>query len=330
VHRKWVQITVFAVLAIATAVGYAAMNIFARVPGHTFESAGQRLYYTDEGAGEAVVLVHGFAADGHLNWRLPGVVDMLKKDYRVITLDTRAHGKSAKPHEHGQYGMTMVDDIARLMDHLNIEKAHLAGYSMGGFLSLSFAGRYPDRLYSLTQGGSGWYPQNEYPDLLQTVPASLDNGTGLEPIVRFMEPPDSWFLETRIKVINRFLCWVNDEQAMARCFEELITLEGTEEQLRANRIPTLGIMGTKDPLRASAENMASRAGNYHVKWIEGADHMTTLGDPAYSKEFRTALLEHIREHSPAAQHAKAQSSTLPASASSAEAGLRAANNESTL
>ncbi|MBI1321234.1 MAG: alpha/beta fold hydrolase [Candidatus Hydrogenedens sp.] len=139
-HKTRVQIAVFAALAVLTTLFYLSLVLFVRVPGHYFDSNGARLYYTDEGQGEPVVLVHGFAADGHLNWRLPGVVDLLKQDYRVITLDARAHGKSAKPHEHGQYGMEMVDDIARLMDHLGIEKAHLAGYSMGGFLSLSVCG----------------------------------------------------------------------------------------------------------------------------------------------------------------------------------------------
>ena len=117
---------------------------------------------------------------------------------------------------------------------------------------------------------------------------------------------------------------------MARCFEELITLEGDEEQLRRNTIPALTIMGTKDPLRASAENMEGRAGSHRTHWIEGADHLSTLSNPAYAKEFRDTLAAFIREHSPAQQLARNQSSTLPASASSAAGGLRAARTESTL
>ena len=244
------------------------------------------------------------------------MVDALKQEYRVITLDTRAHGRSAKPHEHGRYGMAMVEDIRCLMDELGIEKAHLAGYSMGGFVSLSFAGRYPERLYSLVLGGSGWYPEEAYPDLIRTVPASLDSGGGLEPIVRFMEPETSWFREARIFAANRFLCWMNDTHAMARCFEEMPLLEGTDAQLRANLIPAITITGTDDPLRESSENAMEFGGNFRGHWIDGANHTTTLANPAYAWQFTRAMVEFIREHSDTAQIADAQSSTLPASANS--------------
>jgi len=307
---------VFAGLLLLTIAGYVALVLFVRAPGETFVSDGQTMYYTDQGEGEPVVLVHGFAADGHLNWRMSGIVDALKRDFRVITLDARAHGRSAKPHESGQYGMQMVEDIANLMDHLDLDRAHIGGYSMGGFLSLSFAGRYPERVLSLVQGGSGWYPPDEYPDLIQTVPASLDSGGGLEPIVRFMEPEDSWFREFRIAFANTFLCWMNDEQAMARCFEEMATLEGTEEQLRNNRIPAISITGTEDPLREAAENVGERGGNFTVHWIEGADHLSTLSHPRYAREFARVMRDFLREHAASSQLAEGQSSTLPASASS--------------
>ncbi len=272
--------------------------IFRGPEGEYFDSAGARIHYTDEGSGVPVILVHGFAANANLNWRLPGIINRLKKEYRVIAMDTRAHGFSDKPHDTGKYGMNMVDDVARLMDHLKIEKAHLAGYSMGGFISLAFAGKYPERLLSLTQGGSGWYPRGEYPDLVQTVPKSLEAGTGFEPIVRFMEPKDAWFLERRIKTINFFLCWMNDEVAMGRCFGEMETLEGSEEQLKAKTFPSLGIMGTKDPLRKSAEFMVERAGNHKLHWIEGADHMTTLGNRKYVAEFTQTLVDFLAENTP--------------------------------
>lgn len=290
------QVTLFLGVALLTTIVYAGLVAFAGPKSHYFNSDGVSIHYSDEGQGTPVILVHGFAANANLNWRIPGIIDLLKQDYRVIAIDARAHGYSGKPHEHGRYGMNMVDDIARLMDHLKIEKAHLAGYSMGGFLSLAFAGKYPDRLLSLTQGGSGWYPRDEYPDLVTTVPASLDQGNGLEPIVRFMEPPDAWFRELRIPVVNFVLCWVNDEKAMARCFQEMVDLEGSEEQLRANRVPTLTIMGTKDPLRKSAEMITGRAANHRTHWIEGADHLSTLGSPTYLAEFKQAFRSFLAEN----------------------------------
>lgn len=293
------QITVFVILAAVITLGYAALVVLRGPEGNYFDSGGVPIHYTDEGEGVPVILVHGFAANSNLNWRLPGVIDRLAKHYRVVTMDARAHGYSGKPHEAGKYGMNMADDIARLMDHLKIEKAHLVGYSMGGFISLAFAGKYPERLLSLTQGGSGWYPKGQYPDLVQTVPASLKAGTGLEPIVRFMEPKDSWFLEQRIPVVNFFLCTINDEVAMGHCFAELEALEGSEDQLRNNKVPSLTIMGTDDPLRKAAEWMEGLAGNHKTHWIEGANHLTTLADPKYVADFTQALVAFLSENTPA-------------------------------
>ncbi len=292
------QITLFVLLSLLVTFGYVGLVVLRGPEGAYLDSNGVRIHYTDEGSGTPVILVHGFAATGNLNWRMPGIIDKLKQEYRVVSMDARAHGYSDKPHESGMYGMNMADDVARLMDHLKIEKAHLVGYSMGGFISLAFSGKYPERLLSLTQGGSGWYPRGQYPDLVQTVPASLRAGTGLEPIVRFMEPKDSWFLEQRIPLINFFLCAVNDEVAMGHCFAELEKLEGSEEQLRNNKVPSLTIMGTEDPLRKSAEWMEGLAGNHRTHWIEGANHLTTLSDPRYVRDFTSALLTFLKENTP--------------------------------
>jgi pimeloyl-ACP methyl ester carboxylesterase len=267
--------------------------------GHFFEHDGVTLHYTDEGKGIPVLLVHGFAANGHLNWRFPGVTGILKKHYRVITMDCRGHGRSSKPQHHGAYGMNMVDDMAALLDHLEIRRAHIVGYSMGGFLGLAFAGKYPDRLITLTQGGSGWYPRDKYPALVQTVPAALDAGEGFEPIVRFMEQHNPLLLEQRIRFINRLLCRFNDCAAMARCFDEMQLLEGTEEQLRSSTVPHLTIMGTADPLRDAADYLCSIGKATHTMfWIERADHTTTLAKRAHARTFTQKLIDFINNHTP--------------------------------
>jgi len=97
----------------------------------TFDSNGVSIQYTVEGQGEPVVLIHGLHASTDINWRAPGIIKALAENYQVIAMDVRGHGHSGKPEQEEAYGMEMVEDVIRLLDHLKIKKAHVVGYSMG-------------------------------------------------------------------------------------------------------------------------------------------------------------------------------------------------------
>ncbi|MBI3838057.1 MAG: alpha/beta fold hydrolase, partial [Planctomycetia bacterium] len=83
-----------------------------------FDSNGVKIHYIVEGQGESVVLIHGFTASIQPQWGLPGIIKALSKDYQVIALDNRGHGRSDKPHDPKQYGAEMINDVIRLMDHV--------------------------------------------------------------------------------------------------------------------------------------------------------------------------------------------------------------------
>ena len=80
--------------------------------GAYFDSAGARIHYIDEGRGTPVVLVHGFMNPAYLQWGRTGRIEALAKDYRVIALDNRGHGRSGKPHGPGQYGVQHLFFVA--------------------------------------------------------------------------------------------------------------------------------------------------------------------------------------------------------------------------
>ena len=65
------------------------------------------------------------------------------------------HGKSGKPRGTSQYGVEMARDVIRLLDHLQISRAHMVGYSMGGFIVMNLLAAHPDRFLTATLGGSG-------------------------------------------------------------------------------------------------------------------------------------------------------------------------------
>ncbi len=81
-----------------------AFLLIHRIEGEYFDSDGVRIHYKVEGKGQPVILVHGVAANADLNWRYPGVIRFLAKDFKVITFDMRGHGLSDKPTDPKQYG----------------------------------------------------------------------------------------------------------------------------------------------------------------------------------------------------------------------------------
>lgn len=107
---------------------------------------GIEINYEDAGSGPAVVFVHGFSAD--LGMWSAQVDDLVCAGYRVVRLDTRGHGESEVP-DSGYTWENYVADLAGVLDHLGIERAHLVGCSMGGAIALAFAVMRPERAASI-------------------------------------------------------------------------------------------------------------------------------------------------------------------------------------
>ncbi len=125
----------------------------------TFDARGVRIYYTVHGCGEAVVLIHGLHSNGLANWRLPGTVAELARDHQVIVLDLPGHGRSDRPNCKDAYGAQMAEDVVLLLDHLQIDKAHVVGYSLGGMITMKLLATHPERIRSATVGGMGWFKE---------------------------------------------------------------------------------------------------------------------------------------------------------------------------
>ena len=99
------------------------------------------LAFLDEGEGEPIVLVHGFASNAVVNWVQPGWVSFLKAaGRRVIALDNRGHGASTKLYEPAAYhSARMAADVAALLDHLGLGRPDVMGYSMGARITAFLA-----------------------------------------------------------------------------------------------------------------------------------------------------------------------------------------------
>lgn len=105
------------------------------------ETNGIRTYYERFGKGEPLALIGG-SVFGRRNWAMAW--DAFSEHFEILSYDQRGYGRSDRPLE--RYTMEVwIDDLAALFDALKIERAHVAGTSMGAMVALAFAAKYPDR-----------------------------------------------------------------------------------------------------------------------------------------------------------------------------------------
>jgi pimeloyl-ACP methyl ester carboxylesterase len=246
-----------------------------RVEGRYFESADIRLHYTDEGAGEVVILLHGFAVNSDLNWRRSGILDELSERFRVVALDLRGHGLSDKPHALEAYGLALVSDVKRLVDHLGLERVHLVGYSLGGFIALKLAALNPASVQSTVLIGAGW----ESPDnsaffaAIPRLQQRLTQGHSIGPLSEYLgggrEAPSLLHAGS----VHLMTGYFNDPYALAAMLGSLPQLTVTEAELRAIRGPVLAIVGQHDPFRTGAAALCGRLGDFRMVVVDGTDHV---------------------------------------------------------
>ncbi|MFP3853078.1 MAG: alpha/beta fold hydrolase [Anaerolineales bacterium] len=141
-------------LAVATAAGLARPDLPADVvearygqpPSQFMEIDGVRLHYRDQGAGPPLVLIHGTFSSLH-TW--DGWAETLSADYRLLRLDLPGHGLTGPRHD-GDYSRGAdAELLADWLDRLGVERASLAGNSLGGAIALRFALAHPDRVDKL-------------------------------------------------------------------------------------------------------------------------------------------------------------------------------------
>jgi pimeloyl-ACP methyl ester carboxylesterase len=263
-----------------------------RAEDQFFDSNGVKIHYTVQGQGEPVILIHGFGINEQFQWVVPGIVKALAKEYRVIALDCRGHGQSGKPHDPMKYGIEMVEDVVRLLDHLKIKKDHVVGYSMGGFITVKLLSMHPDRLLSATTGGAGW-PKKMDTEFLDELGDSLDQGKGMGPLIVRLTPlgrpkPTA----ERIKAINSLMAALNDVKALAAVIRGMKGLGIPEEKLKMNKVPTLAIIGEVDPLKEGVDELKEQMPSLQVVVIKEADHMVAFARP----EFVQALKEFLAKN----------------------------------
>lgn len=245
----------------------------------SFHNGSVEIAYLDEGEGDPIVLVHGFASSKNVNWVYPLWVSTLAKaGRRVIALDNRGHGDSSKLYDPEQYHIgIMADDVRALMDHLDIPRADMMGYSMGGRITGYIGQRHPERLRSAILGGIGM-TMIEGGGPGENVATALE-ANSLEDVTDPMGRTFRAFADqTR-----------SDHRALAACLRGSRRLM-TREEAAAIAVPVLIAVGTTDEVAGSAQRLGEIIPGSQVLDIPNRDHMRAVGDRVY-KDGVLAFLE---------------------------------------
>jgi pimeloyl-ACP methyl ester carboxylesterase len=245
-----------------------------------FAHDGVEIAFLDEGEGDPIVLVHGFASTAQVNWLHPGWISTLTRaGRRVIALDNRGHGASSKLYDPAAYHTAnMAEDVRALLDHLDVPRADVMGYSMGARITAFLALAHPSRLRRAVLGGLG---------------IRLVDGVGLpESIAEALEAPS--LAQVSDPTGHMFRAFAeqtkSDLKALAACIRgSRQTL--TREQVAAIRAPVLVAVGTKDTVAGSARELAALLPSGVALDIPGRDHMLAVGD----KVFKSAVLDFLAQ-----------------------------------
>lgn len=236
----------------------------------SFKNGDVEIAYLDEGAGEPIVLVHGFASTKEVNWVQPGWVSALSRAARrVVALDNRGHGASSKLYDAAAYhSVAMAGDVRALLDHLQVERADIMGYSMGARITAFLAVKHAERVRSAILGGLG---------------GRLVEDVGLpESIAEALEAPSLDDVQDPTGRMFRAFAeqTKSDLRALAACIRgSRQTL--TREEVGAIRAPVVVAVGTKDLVAGSAQALAALIPGARALDIPNRDHMLAVGDKVY-------------------------------------------------
>ncbi|GEM_PF-137974 len=214
---------------------------------------------------------------------------------RHIVPDLRGFGESDAPD--GVYTMDlMADDMRGLLDSLKVERAVVVGLSMGGYIALSFALRYPDRLGGLVLAGT-----RAGRDAPEAAKARLENADralreGVRPVV---EPMLAKLISTstateRPELVEelRRLLLANRPNGIAGALRGMAARPDSTPRLGEIRVPTLILAGSDDVIISPAESRAMAAGITHATLVEipQAGHLVNLEQPrAFNDAVRSFL-----------------------------------------
>jgi pimeloyl-ACP methyl ester carboxylesterase len=238
-----------------------------------FSSGGLQIAYDDiqpaGGAQGTIVLVHGFATSRAENWRRLGWYGAFeRKGYRTVALDLRGHGESDKPHDPEAYGRdALLADIVGLMDHLDLGRVDLMGYSMGARLSLQTAIQNPDRISNLIVGGIGGRMFGGGP---ATPAPTMTMAEAMK-----VEDPQT-ITDPTMKGFRLFADQQGEDRLALAAFTQGRGGAIDKDELGALTVPTLVVAGSRDQMAGDPQGLADAIPGAKAVTLPACDHFSAI------------------------------------------------------
>jgi len=218
-------------------------------------SDGVKIHYLTAGAsGSWVVLIHGYSDNAERMWFRTGIAPALAANHRIVALDNRNHGKSDKPQPGGT---GRAQDVVELMDHLQIDRAHIHGYSMGGAMTGQLLAMIPQRFITAGFGGSG---------IQEADPTLRAQAEAMDAAMPKAQGDDA-------AAMDRFRARVAQ---MRPANAPPIAAAPPSIDLATLNVPILAVNGSFDNPHAKTQRLWREAHRFQSVILEGKTHLTAI------------------------------------------------------
>jgi pimeloyl-ACP methyl ester carboxylesterase len=233
------------------------------------------LFFTEQGSGYPVVLLHGFPFDHHV-WDL--LRPHLSGDLRFIFPDLRGFGSSKITKR--EYGMSdMAEDVIELLDALKIKRAGLAGHSMGGYVALEVVSQIPERIEGVALIASHIYA--DQPDTRIDRVAQIEHFRTEDPTEVISRMPAKLCYDEYLREYCRQAIQKTDRIGAQGALNAMANRPSAEMLWRELEIPQLVLAGCQDQLNVPevSDHVARTGKNVIYTILENAGHMLMREQP---------------------------------------------------